>query len=731
MTGTVPFTRPSVAGAVCAVLAAGLVVAPSSGVGVAATGQAPGAPGREATWVPGDKDAFGTARGLASKVWFTASRGKLNDVYYPRIDTPSVRDSQFVVTDGRSFTDREDSDARSRVRWVDRRSLTYRVVNTARSGKWRITKTFVTDPSRSTVLQKVRFRSLTGRPYRLYLLHDPALDMTGDDDTGRTGPSGSLLSADGGPVASAVRTRPAMTRASSGYLGVSDGWSDLRDDHVMDWTYAAAQPGNVVQTGRVPVNGTSRRSVTVAIGFGATEDAALGTASASLAAGFASLRAAYERGWDRYLDRTREVPRSLRRWRAEWDVSRMVLAASEDKTYRGGFVASPGKPWAWANELQDLPVYHAVWSRDLWQIATGALAYGDRAAAHRMLDYLWQHQQRPDGSFPQNSRLDGTPVFGDLQMDEVALPIVLAKRLGRTGPDDWERVKRSADYVVANGPSTPQERWENIGGYSPNTIAAEIAGLVCAASIARRNGDEASAATYLSTADAWARDVASWTATSNGPYRPRPYYLRVTTEGNPDEGDQIQISDGGPLVDQRRVVDPSFVDLVRLGVKRAANRIVRRSLEVVDEQLGFRTPNGRFWHRASFDGYGERRDGGQWAPSPEGSRRTLGRGWPLLSGERGEYAVIAGRERFARRMLAAMAGSGVAGTRYMPEQVWDHRRPAGTGPRYRPGEATRSALPLAWTHAQFLRLARAVADGALVATPQVVACRYGSEACRR
>ena len=96
--------------------------------------------------MPGDKNGFGTARGTASKVWYTLRDGKLSDVYYPRIDTPSIRDSQFVVTDGSTFTDREDTDARSRVTLLDRRSLTYRLVNTAKSGDWRITKTFVTDP---------------------------------------------------------------------------------------------------------------------------------------------------------------------------------------------------------------------------------------------------------------------------------------------------------------------------------------------------------------------------------------------------------------------------------------------------------------------------------------------------------------------------------------------------------------------------------------------------------
>jgi glucoamylase len=722
--------RRLISAATCGGVAAALVVAPTAGVGQAATGQAPGAPGHESTWVPGDKNGFGTATGTASKVWYTLSRGKLNDVYYPRIDTPSIRDSQFVVTDGRTFTDREDVDARSRVVLLDDRSLTYRLVNTATSGRWRITKTFVTDRRRSTVLQKVRFESLTGRPLKLFLLHDPALNMSGNDDTGRTGAGGALLSTDGA-VSSSVLTRPRMTRTSSGYHGESDGWRDLRDDHRMDWTYTAAEKGNVVQTGRVPVNGLrGSRSFTMAVGFGDTEEAAASTAALSLRTRFARHRAAYDAGWHRYLDRHRSVPASMKRWRTEWNVSAMVLAASEDKTYRGGFVAAPGRPWAWANELQDLAVYHAVWSRDLYQIATGILAVGDNAAANRMLDYLWTYQQRADGSFPQNSRLDGTKVFGDLQMDEVALPIVLAHQLGRTGAEDWAKVKKSADFVVANGPSTPQERWENIGGYSPNTIAAEIAGLLCAADIAERNGDPTSAATYRATADSWQQRVESWTATTNGPYDPKPYYLRVTKNGDPDQGTQVQISDGGPLIDQRRVVDPSFLDLVRLGVKPAADATVRSSLRVVDDQLGYRTENGPFWHRASFDGYGERRNGTQWEPVPTGSGETLGRGWPLLSGERGEYALLAGNRGFARRLLDTMGRAADGRSHLMSEQVWDKRPPVGTSARFRAGEPTMSAMPLAWTHAQFLRLAAGIAAGAPVETPQVVACRYGSEACR-
>jgi glucoamylase len=407
----------------------------------------------------------------------------------------------------------------------------------------------------------------------------------------------------------------------------------------------------------------------------------------------------------------------------------MVLAASEDKTYRGGFVASPGRPWAWANLLQHLPVYHEVWSRDLYQIATALIAMGDYAAARRALDYLWEVQQREDGSFPQNSRLDGEPVFGGLQMDEVAFPIVLAWQLGRTGSADWDHVRRSADFLLARGPRTDQERWENIGGYSPATIAAEIAGLVCAADIARRNGDAARAASYLAKADEWQDNLEHYTVTTNGPLSDEPYYLRITDNGDADTDAKIQIADGGPLVDQRQVVDPSFLDVVRLGVKSAGDPNVRSTLTVIDRELRYSTANGPFWHRGSFDGYGEKSDGSQWEPVPTGSGLTLGRGWPLLTGERGEYRLALGLG--AQSYLDTMARSADDGTLLLAEQVWDHRPPAdGSDPAFVPGENTFSATPLAWTHAQLLRLARSIDAGRPVETPRVVACRYDTTLCR-
>ena len=260
----------------CCALAVALATAPA---GVAAAADAPGAPGAVATWTEGDKDGIGAATGPASKVWLTLDDGELTEVYAPDLGTPSVRDLQFVVSDGETFAERERQDATHTIELADPRSLTYRQVNTARSGRWRITKTYVTDPARSAVLVDVDFESLTGRPYRLYALLDPALSNSGDDDRG--GSAADRLFAYDDRYASALATKPAPARTSSGYVGTSDGWTDLRDDFRMDWTYQRAHSaGNVAQIAELPLTGLgSARHATLALGFGRTPGLALTTAA--------------------------------------------------------------------------------------------------------------------------------------------------------------------------------------------------------------------------------------------------------------------------------------------------------------------------------------------------------------------------------------------------------------------------------------------------------------------
>jgi glucoamylase len=689
----------------------------------AAAAPAPGGPGVDGGYLGADKSGVVTSTTTDSKVWATVQKeGGLGEVFYPDLATPSARSLRFVVSDAQSGSV---SAGRVATKLLDPASLTYTQVAADPDGRWRLTTTFVTDPTRPTVLAEVRFWSKDRTRFAVNAVYEPTLADTRTDDSAATAGS-DLVASDAKRGASALTARPAFASTSNNYRGVAD--ADLIATH-----YSSAGPGAVVQVGRLALQRSGR--ATLALSFADTTDAALATARASLARPFLFMLARYARGWHDYVGGLRRAPDTLQGAdeRRLYTASTMVLAASEDKTHRGAYVASPTMPWRWGKEAPSGP-YHLVWSRDLYQIATGLIAAGDTDGANRALDWLFGTQQKADGSFPQNSKPDGEPVWTGLQMDEVAFPMILAHQLGRTDAGTWSHVKRAADFLLSykdpdtgnTAPWSPMERWENQSGYSPATIASEIAGLVCAAQIARANGDDASADRYLVTADAWQAKVKSWTVTTTGPYLPRPYFLRLTKDGNPNAGTTYAVGDSGPSnADQRSVVDPSFLDLVRLGVLPADDPAIVNSLGVIDRQLGVSTPRGLFWHRASFDGYGEKANGDPWEFGlPNDSRITLGRAWPLLNGERGEHQIAAGDLAGAATQLTAIANA--AGPGFMlPEQVWDDQPPSGE-PGFVPGTPTFSATPLAWTHAQYLRLAADAAAGKVLEQPAPVAQRYGA-----
>ncbi|HET8754759.1 MAG TPA: glycoside hydrolase family 15 protein, partial [Solirubrobacteraceae bacterium] len=508
-------------------LLAVLVLAPAA----QAKPPAPGAPGAKHTWAPADKHGFGTATRRHSNVWFTLRKAELTEAYYPDLGTPSLRSLEFVVVDG----DRVDRETGPGVRSRTRATGGLTFMQTISTRRWVLRKRWITDPSRPTVLGRVQLISLTGRPLKLFVLVDPAPGDDGNDDVGLS--LGSELVASDDTVASTVAARPRLRGTTSGYLdSASDPWTDLQDGD-LDARYDATTPGNVVQAARTRLNGRRRQLMTLAIGFGAGQTIARNRAAASLRRPFARSFERYALGWLDYRSGLRKAPKWIRRkpaLRRLYDQSLYVLAASEDKRNRGASVASPTMPWVWGTltleKTESSGPYHLVWPRDLYHVATAQQLAGDQAGARRLLDFLWR-VQKPDGSFWQNTEVDGREHWTTEQLDETALPIVLSWWLHRRGASDWTHVRAAADYLVANGPDSDQERWENQSGWSPNTIAAEIAGLICAADIAERNGDTMRAASYRSTADAWQRGVQTWTATTNGPYSPKPYYVRVTKDG--------------------------------------------------------------------------------------------------------------------------------------------------------------------------------------------------------
>jgi len=681
---------------------------------------APGEPGQDAQWESAGKDAVGTSTTLQSKVWFTLRDGVMTEVYYPTVDVANVRMLQFIIVsaDGKRVeTEAEDTTHRAEI--VDPQALIFRQINTAKSGDYTITKTYVTDPERSSVLVDVAFHWNVAGACRcsLYVYYDPSLNNSGMHDTAWI--NGSWLVASDADIVSALTVANyGLDDETNGYFGVSDGLTQLQRKGSLT-QYLRAADGNAVQVARVGLPfgvATMRARFNLVLSFGHNPDEAIENGQASVVKGFELARAEYERGWHDYV---KTLHRVEPKYQKQFNIAAMVLKAHEDKTYRGAMVASLTVPWGGGENANERGSggYHTVWARDLYQVATAFDAMGDRAAAVRALDYLFTVQQKKDGSFPQNSWLDGKAAGGGLQMDEVAYPLILAYQLHRVDRETWTKhVKPAADFLIRKGPQTPQERWEEESGYSPSTIAAEIAGLVCAAEIARRNHDEASAKTYLATADDWARHVDRWTATKTGVYGDKNYYIRITENDNPNDGAPLEINSNGGTFDERAVVDAGFLELVRLGIKRARDPLILKSLAVVDKVIKVETPQGAAWYRYNHDAYGERDDGGRYD-----ARSGRGRLWTLLTGERGQYELARGQKSLARSRLDAMMSFANDGG-MIPEQVWDKQQ--APAPDFRFGKGTGSATPLAWAMAQFIRLAVNLQAGRNLDTPTVVAARY-------
>lgn len=217
-------------------------------------------------------------------------------------------------------------------------------------------------------------------------------------------------------------------------------------------------------------------------------------------------------------------------------------------------------------------------------------------------------------------------------------------------------------------------------------------------------------------ADEWAENIERWTVTSTGPHGDRRYYLRITENENPKDGVRIEINSGGGIFDEREIVDAGFLELVRLGIKSADDPLVLKSLAIIDKLIKVETPAGDGWYRYNHDAYGERPDG-----KPYDGKNGVGRLWALLTGERGEYELARGESKLARKRLDTMVGFANQG-RMIPEQVWDRSERPGLAFGF--GSGTGSATPLAWSMAQFIRLAMNIKAGRNLETPPIVADRY-------
>ena len=675
---------------------------------------APGAPGIEPRWTSSAKDGIGTAYHTSSRLWFTLSHGIVNEIYFPHVDSPNTRDLQFLITDGETFCHEERRDLDHLTEYPEQNVLLYRLTNSDREGRYRIVKEIIGEPHSSVLLIHTRLEILDPKlrgKLRLYALLAPHMIGTGYHNRAKWCglDDRKFLEARREDICMVFGCEPDFTRRSVGYVGHSDGWQDLMDNFKMDWEFEQAQEGNIALTAEIDLSRGLEFTLGVALGH------SLQSASTqllqALATPFSRQREKYISQWQRtqladdFREHSKDGGHLFR-------LSQCILLAHEDKMFPGAFVASLSIPWGETSDDSNAGGYHLVWTRDMAHTATAMLASGQTESALRALIWL-ACVQAPDGSLPQNSWINGTPYWSNTQLDEVAVPILLAWRLHQADAlrqfDPWPLVSRAARYLMAHGPVTAQERWEENSGYSPSTLAAIIAALVCASEFARHRKKKPTANFLLDYADWLSAHLEEWTVTNRGELvkdKPR-HYVRITpadprqaeATADPDNA-VIEIANGGGKHPARNIVSGDFLQLVRLGVRAADDPLMVDSLAVIDQVLKRDLPQGPCWRRYNYDGYGQKADGSAFDGAGEG------RSWPILTGERGHYELAAGRDPLT--YIETMEKSTNAGS-MLPEQLWDAADlPVGKMKR---GGPTGSAMPLCWAHAEYMSLARSRHDG--------------------
>jgi glucoamylase len=696
---------------------------------------APGWPGNPGRWTGSAKSGIGTSMSRESRVWFALSHGILNEVYYPRVDHACTRDLGFIVTDGLTYFSEEKRDARSNTSQVEPGVPAYQILNTAIDGRYRIEKEVLTDPWRDVLLQRVRFVPLQGTlaDFRLFVLLAPHLANRGSGNTAWVGDykgTPMLLAERDHHALALASTAPWLAR-SAGFVGFSDGWQELHAHKRLTRTYGRAENGNVAVTGEIDLR-TCNGAFVLALGFGPSAMEAGQHALISLLEDFDPTRAEYIRAWRAWHQRLDRHKPSQTTRRPLYGLSAALLRMHESKRVEGGVIASLSIPWGFSKGDDDLGGYHLVWPRDLVETAGGFIAAGAQQETRRVLRYL-QVTQEADGHWSQNMWLDGTPYWHGIQMDETALPILLVDLAARHGVIDsherdafWPMVRRAAVFLARNGPVSPQDRWEEEAGYSPFTLATEVAALLVAADLADATANT-TAATYLrETADAWNASIERWlyvrgTALARQ-HAVDGYYVRVA---EPDRADAASPCEGFVPIKNRPpdrsnapaalMVSLDALAFVRFGLRAPDDPRIVNTVKIIDATLKAETPRGPAWHRYQGDGYGEHANG---APF---DGVGIGRAWPLLTGERAHYELAAGRPDVAEQLARAMET--LAGENgLLPEQVWD----SADIPERELfiGHASGSASPLVWAHAEYLKLCRSIREGTIFDRPPHTVERY-------
>ncbi|MGA9184036.1 MAG: glucan 1,4-alpha-glucosidase [Candidatus Acidiferrales bacterium] len=694
---------------------------------------APGHPGIAARWTSSSKSGVGTAVSYLSRLWFAVSHGTINEVYYPNIDRADIRDFELLVTNGSDFFSEEKRDTNHKIEPLAQGVPGYRLTNTCNQNRYRIVKTVVTDPLREVLLQQIKFEALQGsaKDYRLYALLAPHVNDRGQGNSGWSGDYkgiGMLFAQRDTIVLALVCSLP-FVRTSCGFVGCSDGWTDISRHKRMTWLYPRAMDGNIALTAEIDL-AACRGEFCLALGFGETDAEAGQRARATLLEAPDSVIKRYVAGWQTAQRSCLDMSQPQEKGFDLYRVSIAVLKTHEAKRFPGGMIASLSIPWGSSKGDHDVAGYHVVWPRDLVQGAGGLLAAGDAAGARRTLSYLMS-TQCADGHWPQNMWLEGTPYWNGIQMDGTAFVILLADLLRRSGElseiKPWPAVRAAAAFLVQNGPGSQQDRWEENPGYSTYTMAVEIAALLAASDFADEAKESKIAAFLRETADIWNAQIDRWTYVTGTDLAKKVgvagYYVRIAPPDVLQTGSLTNVSvkiknrDGLELP-ASAVVSPDALALVRYGLRAPNDPRILDTVKVIDATLKKEVSTGPVWHRYTMDGYGETSDGGPFESA------GIGRGWPLLAGERAHYELALGNPSEAKRLLDVIAKQTSPGA-LIPEQVWD----AADIPERElfNGHPSGSGMPLMWAHAEYVKLLRSLRDGKVFDTPPQTVQRYQTQ----
>ncbi len=674
------------------------------------SGEAFGAPGVPGSWASARKVQVGTfyeTTGAAkSPLWFTISEGTLTEVYYPTVDQAQIKDSQFLISDGSTFF-KQERDLKKEVTVLSPSLI--KITNSDYAGRFKISHTYYTAKDSSVLIDEVE-AVLNQDGLQLFLLTKPQLNNTAAFDSAVVNPEGFYFKENLTQLQ--VTATTGFKKKSVGFVGFSDGWQDLNRDFKMDYEFNTATNGSVASTGEIDlpqVAGTYKFYVVYRFSSGE---------QAKKLFDYSQAKNDYVNGWNTYLNSLR-VPKNLTKDQSTLYLrSLYTLKCHEDKLNPGAFIASLSVPWGESQKESpgaEIGGYHLIWPRDLFNVSVALLNSGDYQSALNALRFLKKVQYKPGsgnwnlypriipkaGAWPQNTWVTGRTYWEGFQLDQTAFPVHLFYHLYEKTKanekealfNEFEPMLTSAlNFIATYGPWTHQERWEENFGISPSSFSAAASALIIGSKIFKNSYGQ----NLLNVANHWLYtpndNIDTWTYTTTGVYGDGQYYLRMAggssydAPWNPNDRSSIHIANSSQRMAQEKVLDQGFLQLSLLGLKPGSSSLIKKSKDVVDQNISVLTPKGRGWYRYSFDAYGE-----------EGK----GRLWPLLSGEHARFAI----ERYSSNDLSwtnvlketsAVIDSflGFANDGLMiPEQVFEKN-----------GEGTGSATPLAWAHAEYIKL---------------------------